>query len=300
MKKIKRTAAVTLSAAMALSAMAAVSPAASAEWVKSKEGYSYKDDGTGKKLTGWQVIGDSKYCFDKNGIAMTGWKKINGDRYYFNASKKGKMLTGWAKISGKQYYFGSDGVMRTGWIKINGKTYYFGSDGVMLAGNSYKIGGRIYTFGADGVMTAQSSAADGFNIDSLMDGLDYGMTKKDVKKSMPYAGNESYSANGLLMVDVGSDDYLGAYVFDSDDELCSYAVMFTYEADISEAEKLFENAGWEYLDQTDTGTLYVSPDYNSFGVALVNDDTTASMVYSYDILEEFISGNDQALSHLGK
>ena len=300
MKKIKRMAAVTLSAAMALSALAVTSPEASAEWVKSKSGYSYKDDGTGKKLTGWQVIGEGKYCFDKKGIAMTGWKKINGDTYYFNASKKGKMLTGWAKISGKQYYFGSDGVMRTGWIKINRKTYYFGSDGVMLAGNTYKIGGRIYTFGDDGVLTDQSSALDGFTIDSMMDGLEYGMSKSEVKKSMPFAGNESYSASGMLMVDVGSDDYLGAYVFDADDELCCYAVMFTKEKDVALAEQLFEDAGWEFLSEAESGYLYVSPDYDSFGVALVNDGTTAAMVYSYDILEEFMSGNDQALDHLGK
>ncbi|MDE7294365.1 MAG: hypothetical protein K2N72_08070 [Oscillospiraceae bacterium] len=297
MKKMKKTAAVILSAAMALSAVQATAVTSSAEWVKSKSGYSYKDDATGKKLTGWQTIGGSKYYFDKNGIALTGWKIINGDTYYFNGSKKGKMLTSWAKISGKQYYFGSDGVMRNGWVKINGNTYYFGSDGVMLTG-TYKISGKIYTFGEDGVLTATAMDTT-FAIDSLMDGLEFGMTKNQVKKNMPYKDSYTFSATGLLMVDIGSDDYVGAYVFDADDELCCYMVMFTKDTDISNAEKLFENAGWIYLGEEDGGSIYASPDYYSIGVAAISNDKAAAMVYSYDILEEIASGNKDALAHLG-
>ncbi|MDE6592444.1 MAG: hypothetical protein K2K57_05190 [Oscillospiraceae bacterium] len=297
MKKMKKTAAVILSAAMALSAVSATSVGVSAEWVKSKSGYSYKDDATGKKLTGWQTISGSKYYFDKNGIALTGWKIINGDTYYFNGSKKGKMLTGWAKISGKQYYFGSDGVMRKGWIKIKGNTYYFGSDGVMLTG-TYKISGKVYTFGEDGKLTATAKDTS-FAIDSLMDGLEFGMTKNQVKKNMPYSGNYTFSATGLLMVDLDSDDYVGAYVFDADGELCCYAVMFTGDADVSDAEVLFDNAGWEDMGESGSGRIYASPDYSAFGVAAKDNGTTAAMVYSFDILEEFMSGNDDALAHLG-
>lgn len=40
-------------AVMAVSALPAMSASASAVWVKSDSGYSYKDDTTGKKLTGW-------------------------------------------------------------------------------------------------------------------------------------------------------------------------------------------------------------------------------------------------------
>ena len=66
------------------SSVTALSAGVSAEWVKSDSGYSYKSDDTGKKLTGWQTIGDGTYYFDKKGIALTGWKKIGGKRYYFN------------------------------------------------------------------------------------------------------------------------------------------------------------------------------------------------------------------------
>ena len=87
-----------MAAAVAVSSVTALSAGVSAEWVKSDSGYSYKSDDTGKKLTGWQTIGDGTYYFDKKGIALTGWKKIGDDTYYFNSAKKGKMLTGWSKI----------------------------------------------------------------------------------------------------------------------------------------------------------------------------------------------------------
>ena len=95
-----------MAAAVAVSSVTALSAGVSAEWVKSDSGYSYKSDDPGKKLTGWQTIGDGTYYFDKKGIALTGWKKIGDDTYYFNSAKKGKMLTGWSKIGSSKYYFG--------------------------------------------------------------------------------------------------------------------------------------------------------------------------------------------------
>ncbi|MCM1579680.1 MAG: hypothetical protein NC078_12885 [Ruminococcus sp.] len=297
MKRLKKTAAAMLSAAMALSSAGALSVNASAEWVKSGAGYSYKDDGTGERLTGWQTVAGEKYYFDKDGIALTGWKKINGSTYYFNASKRGRMLTGWVKINGERYYFGSDGAMRTGWIKIKGNTYYFDSEGIMLTG-THKIGGRICTFGDDGVLT--ETAEDGsFTIDSVAEGLKFGMTMEEVSEKMPYRDNPSYAGTGILMVDLDGSDSLAAYVFDADGGLCSYSVMFTAETDRSPAEALFENADWEDMGDTGSGRVYVSPDYAAYGIAMTNDGVTSATVYSYDLLEEFMYGNDDALAHVG-
>ena len=84
----------------------------SAQWVHSSSGYSYRDDGTGEKLTGWQSIGGEVYYFNDKGIALTGWQKIDGSKYYFSASQKGRMMTGKARINGKVYDFGEDGILK--------------------------------------------------------------------------------------------------------------------------------------------------------------------------------------------
>ena len=151
-----------MAAAVAVSSVTALSAGVSAEWVKSDSGYSYKSDDTGKKLTGWQTIGDGTYYFDKKGIALTGWKKIGDDTYYFNSAKKGKMLTGWSKIGSSKYYFGKDGKMRTGFVKLSGDTYYFGKNGKMRTGK-LKISGKTYDFGTDGILkngSKTSSSSD--------------------------------------------------------------------------------------------------------------------------------------------
>ena len=66
----RKIASALMAAVLAASALPVMSATASAAWVKSESGYSYKDDTTGKKLTGWQTIDGSKYYFDKNGYAV--------------------------------------------------------------------------------------------------------------------------------------------------------------------------------------------------------------------------------------
>ena len=287
MKTMRKPAAVMLSAAMALSALAVTAPEASAEWVKSKSGYSYKDDGTGERLKGWQTIAGDKFYFNKDGIALTGWKKINGDTYYFNASKRGKMLTGWAKIGGKQYYFGTDGVMRTGWVTLKGSTYYFGTTGVMLSGNSYKIDGKIYTFGKDGRLV-YSSAALGCNALSVTNGVTFGKTTvPELEKKLPY---EDYEADETGILFMPTDTSLGCYLCSEENVIGGCMLMYTDISDIKEVRPFFTEAGWSLTDTKDIEDslteMYVSPDGSVFGYAIVEDDIAMIMVGSYDNVDE--------------
>lgn len=58
-----------------------------------------------------------------SGRMVTGWNVINGYWYYFTSS--GKMATGWQKIDNKWYYLSSDGKMaKNTWI---GNWYVNGS-----------------------------------------------------------------------------------------------------------------------------------------------------------------------------
>ena len=292
-----------LAAAMSLSAVSAMSAGVSAEWVKSSSGYSYKDDSTGKKLTGWQTIGSGKYYFNSKGIALTGWKKINGDTYYFNAAKKGKAITSWATIGDSKYYFGNDGVMRTGWIKLSGKTYYFGNDGKMRTGK-LKINGKTYNFGKDGVLKSsttstktKSSSLSGLKIDYAVKGMDFGMSKKQVIQKMPY---EDYLTQNSMIIAIPEDEkYMVVYVMDTDNELCAYGYMAEDSSlGFSTFKKLFTNAEWLELGEQDGNIVYCSPDYTSFGIVMNADGDYAAIVYSGELLEAYLSGDTSAIDNL--
>ncbi len=294
--KMKKFLSVVMAATMSLSAVSAFSTSVSAEWVKTKSGYSYKDDETGKKLKGWQKINGGKYYFDKNGVALTGWKKINGEKYYFNAAKKGKMLTSWVTIGGKKYYFGSDGVMRTGFVKLNGRTYYFGNDGAMRTGK-VKINGKIYDFGTTGILKSTTKSTGGIKIDDLMKNLSFGMKKKTVISKMTA---EDYLTEGdMIIVETDIDELVGFYIFDADGLLCSYGYLSPDgEYPLSDLEELFETSGWSYFDKAEGGSLYVADDRSAFGVVLASNGTTGAIVYSDDLLEAYLAGDTGVLDHL--
>lgn len=287
-----------LAAAMSLSAVSAMSAGVSADWVKTSSGYSYKDDATGKKLTGWQTIDNGKYYFNKKGVALTGWKKINDETYYFNASKKGKAVTSWATIGDSKYYFGKDGVMRTGWIKLNGKTYYFGNDGKMRTG-TIKINGKIYKFDKDGVLkgSTTSSSLSGLKIDYAIKGMDFGMSKNQVIKKMPY---EDYLTQNSMIIAIPEDEkYMVVYVMDTEDELCAYGYMATDDSlGFSTFKKLFTNAEWLKLGEQDGNIVYCSPDYTSFGIVMDSNGDYASIVYSGELLEAYLSGDTSVIDNL--
>ncbi len=82
------------------------------EWkTKDKNKYCINKD-TNKKVSGFCIIGDKTYLFDKNGIMQKGWVKVNNDTFYFN--KNGHMLTGKYKINGIIYSFDKTGKLISG------------------------------------------------------------------------------------------------------------------------------------------------------------------------------------------
>ncbi|MGN0637172.1 MAG: N-acetylmuramoyl-L-alanine amidase family protein [Huintestinicola sp.] len=286
----RRIASVFLAAVLAASAIPTMSATASAAWVKSESGYSYKDDETGKKLTGWQTIDGNKYYFDKNGYAVTGWKKIGDNKYYFNASKKGKMITGWSKIGGSRYYFGKDGKMRTGFVKLSGKTYYFGKDGKMRTGK-LKINGKVYDFGNDGVLKSGASADSSSKLMAPLDGLKWGMSRSDVIKKGNF--NKYVNADSVLVVQ-DSDPYK-YYIFDKNDKLvCVGYVSYEGTKYLDTFKSYFKKAGWKFERSTKDGAEYTyeySKD-DSLGGIFCNDEMVMTMVFSDDVTSQLESGVD--------
>lgn len=293
---MKKSAAVILSAVLALSTSAAMSAGASAEWVKSdKAVYSYKDDATGEKLTGWQTIEGEKYCFDKDGAALKGWKKINGKTYCFYGNEKGKILTGRVKINGKHYYFGSDGAMRTGWTEIDGKTYYFNTNGVMVTG-IYNISGVSYKFDKNGVLTgSMEDGALDCTIGEALQGLEFGMTKEDLLNATPWekVPDKGDYRSGITLVVSDKLDLTCSF-----DEKGKYCFSFMFLNDLpklSETKKFFTKDGWECLeskgDSSSYRGLYISPDESiaavlSFRTDAYGERTATVSVIAYSNIDE--------------
>lgn len=286
----RKIASALMAAVLAASALPAMSATASAAWVKSESGYSYKDDSTGKKLTGWQTIDGCKYYFDKKGYAVTGWKKIGDDKYYFSASKKGKMLTGWNKIGDSRYYFGKDGKMRTGFVKLSGKTYYFGTDGKMRTGK-LKISGKVYDFGKDGVLKNGASSGSSSKLLAPLDGLKWGMSQDAVIKAGSF--DKYVNVDSMLMV-MDSAPYK-YYLFDKKDKLV--CVGFASE-DVSKYRDTFKgyfkDAGWKFeLSGKDGGaysSIYSKGD--QYGGLYYTDEIVMTMIFSDDLSEQIADGAD--------
>lgn len=302
----KKLLSLTMAAVMSLSAVSAMSAGVSAEWVKSSSGYSYKDDSTGKKLTGWQTIGSGKYYFNSKGIALTGWKKINGDTYYFNAAKKGKAITSWATIGGSKYYFGKDGVMRTGWIKLSGKTYYFGNDGKMRTG-TLKISGKTYNFGKDGVLksTASASSKSNSKLNAPMKNLKWGMSFDEVSSRV---SSDVIALPPMLIsydLDTYKKDGFVYYLFSDDDELTAYGNMNVYsKTAVKEMQGMFTDDGWKYEDSTSmkkdgkTNYIYLYTKDNNVGCVMYNSSDCMTMVCSEELSVDTIDGTISTITGL--
>ena len=285
-----RIASIALAAIISMSSVAAMSASASAEWVKSSSGYSYKDDSTGKKLTGWQTIDENKYYFDKKGIAVTGWKTIGENKYYFNGAKKGKMLTGWNKIGDNRYYFGKDGKMRTGFVKLSGKTYYFGSDGKMRTGK-LKINGKTYDFGKDGVLKSGSASSESTSkIMAPLNGFKWGMSQDEVLEK----GNFNKYVNVDSMIMVTDTTPYRYYLFDKDDKLCCVGYVSEDSKSVNTFKKYFKDDGWKFEVSTkDNGAVSsVYSKGDQYGGIFYNDELVMTMIFSDDLAKQVENGKD--------
>ena len=271
-KMNKRLTALCMSAVMALAAVPALGTGVSAEWVKSSSGYSYKDDTSGKKLTGWQTIGGKKYYFDKNGIALTGWYKIGDSKYYFIGSKKGQMATGWVKVSGKQYYFGTDGKMRTGKLKINGKTYNFGTDGALKASNTSSAKGSL-----------------------LGSGITWNSSRDDVVAKLPNAVDL-----GMMVITADNDTTGSMYLFDDNDKMLMFYNIAQDKTSYKSYMTKCKNAGYsliakgtEKTDEYGSVAYYMYTDKKTIAIVMYSPQEAMSMLavlnseLSADVLDAY-------------
>ena len=63
--------------------------------------------------TGFKVISQKKYYFDKNGVVVTGYTPLKNNTYYFSKStvlgERGRALMNtWKTVNGKKYYYDVD------------------------------------------------------------------------------------------------------------------------------------------------------------------------------------------------
>ena len=123
--------------------------------IVSVDGNKYFYGSKGKKVSGWQTVGDNTYYFipkaAKNApkySAAKGFKKIDGKKYYF--SKGGKLCKGWKSVKGYRYMLSDKGEVLTSWQKLDGKTYYFDSEGRMTTGFKTIDGEKYYFSGSNG------------------------------------------------------------------------------------------------------------------------------------------------------
>ena len=106
-------------------------------FVQSK-GHKYYLDGEGRKVTGWQIIGEDRYLFDENGILQKSkWEEKDGYKYYLGNS--GAALKGWQSMDGGEYYFMEDGKMAVGQVKIGLSEYTFDENGKLVSKSEKKI-----------------------------------------------------------------------------------------------------------------------------------------------------------------
>jgi len=101
------------------------------EFILSKEDLYYFD-ADGNKVTGWEIINDTRYFFDKDGIMQKDmWKETQKATYYL--SSQGPVLTGWQEIDGDTYYFDLDGKMQTGKNYLGIAMCTFDTDGKLIS-----------------------------------------------------------------------------------------------------------------------------------------------------------------------
>jgi hypothetical protein len=281
---------------MALSVIAAVPADASAEWVKTSSGYSYKDDTTGKKLTGWKTIDGSKFYFDKKGIAYSGFKTINNDTYYFIPTKRGKMATGWRTISKKRYYFGKDGVMRTGWVTLSGNKYYFTEKGYAATGN-VKIDGTTYNFDSRGVLQGKATKDSTAKITF---GTSYDKAMKTLKKR--YDICEGYEDKFIFCMnnsDLQKDDVnFDVYVFDSSDKLAMYGSMSSDHSMTKKYAEKLKKQGYKYVPESRAYDFEAYETSTTWAFIYDTDEFVYYLVVSPEIVKDYENGDMSSFNAL--
>lgn len=215
----------------------------------------------GKKyVTGFNVIGGKKYCFDdrgklyKNewvtdgsgnrcyindeGIVCTGWQTIGNNTYYFGSN--GCMRTGLRKINEKVYYFEENGIRYNGWKTFDGNTYYFKKNGERATGK-IKINNVTYTFSESGKLLNSSE-----NSQATKSKLKWGMSIDEVIESQQIVSYD-LSDDFLITTDRKINN---CYLFDNN-SLCAYGKATGYTSEmLSDFQDKLINDGWELASES--------------------------------------------------
>lgn len=102
------------------------------EW-KEINGQTYRFDGNGYMLTGWQYIENEWYYMNSSGARLSGcWLELGGVWYYLK--EDGKMAVGWQLVGNTWYYMYPSGMMATGWVQVGDAWYYLYPSGAMATG----------------------------------------------------------------------------------------------------------------------------------------------------------------------
>lgn len=107
------------------------------DFVVSK-GNTYYFDENGKKVTGWQTIGEALYYFNEKGVMQkSGWVTKDDGKAYLGDD--GKAFTGWQTMDNKEYYFDSKGIVATGEVKIGLEKCKFSDTGELISKEKTEI-----------------------------------------------------------------------------------------------------------------------------------------------------------------
>lgn len=138
-------------------------------WVKTSDGWWYRNTDGSYPKDGWQNIGGAWYLFDYDGYMLTGWQLRDGKYYYLDIN--GVMQTGWFQDNRKWYYLADDGSMQKGWLNLGADRYYLDDDGSMHTG-WFQQGGKWYYFSPENGKMQRGTSVDGYflNADGIWAG----------------------------------------------------------------------------------------------------------------------------------
>ncbi|MBQ4522287.1 MAG: N-acetylmuramoyl-L-alanine amidase family protein [Lachnospiraceae bacterium] len=281
LRKTKKVLAAVLTAGMLVAAVSAPVVAATEGWKKNSIGWWYQNVDGSFPANQWKKINGAWYYFNVKGYMLENeWTKdMSGKWYYLGANGTMKTNTWVQDKAGKWYYLGTDGVMKTNaWVQDkSGKWYYVGTDGVMKtstwvqdkAGKWYYLGtdgamkinewieeesGKRYYVGADGTMiTDNNDNGDDDNVSSVNNAT-IGDLKYTVDESWTLnsnASNSNFTIYGISSDDGNANNYFGATVSESGEELSEEDIVSYRDVLIQE----FENMNAVIVSETTIDTV---------------------------------------------
>lgn len=292
--KIRKVMTVLAASAVMISVCQTIAVPASAVWVKSESGYSWRDEGSDEYVTGWKTINKKTYYFGNDGIALTGWNWVDGHRYYFISSDKGRMATGWVKMSGEKYYFGSNGVLRTGVQIIGDEMYYFDKKGRLYSDCNIMRSGKVYKINKKGIVTNRAEIEDKLmSIDKPLENIEWGMDEDEIAKA---AGIDTYLMSGSQMAVKKEYDSAEQLTYFISAKKGCQCYSFSRSADVTYNTKCrarLNGEGWNKVQSAnnDDVTMIVYRKDDRLALQMADNETRILYVFSDELSADFWNGD---------